>query len=579
MEGFTFMDDIRKGTLGSLLVFLRYLVRHNLSKLKLDCYAFLESIEGCFKEANMASKVQFTPHPLVPKIFNEELKNLIFKASKRFNRQRSKLLNDRQVLKAKRYIPQINPLSEAHITDWQVAPIPEALKKRRVEITGPANNTKLVIQMLSANESGDYPDTAMIDFEDSMKPSFDNVLTGYINCMGAVKGDLSFFDKGKSYQINSKQVYPMIRIRGLHLEESNILVDGEATSAGIVDLVVTAYSTLSYYQERGLNLKYYIPKCETSEEARFWDDVLVFLENELKLNRGDIKVSLLIETYPAACAIEEILYEVRDHAVALNVGRWDKIFSDIKVFAKSPDHIFRDRSLIGLNCPWMEAYAKRVIKICHRRGALAIGGMAAFTPGKTEGMRYEQNNKVLKDKTLEASWGHDGCWVSHPYFITSALSAFPTSNQLEKTLDEFDELASIEPEGGGPYTFESLRQNIRVGIVYLYHWKKDIGCIALDNLMEDLATLEISRAQVWQWRYHKVVLDNHKTVTTTYLREVFDEVEQELSLEINDGFGVKQATELCFEIFTEDKLRDFLVLENDIYDQGDQHDYELRSTL
>src|SRR5690606_7198059 len=297
----TFMDDIRKGTLGSLLVFLRYLVRHNLSKLKLDCYAFLESIEGCFKEANMASKVQFTPHPLVPKIFNEELKNLIFKASKRFNRQRSKLLNDRQVLKAKRYIPQINPLSEAHITDWQVAPIPEALKKRRVEITGPANNTKLVIQMLSANESGDYPDTAMIDFEDSMKPSFDNVLTGYINCMGAVKGDLSFFDKGKSYQINSKQVYPMIRIRGLHLEESNILVDGEATSAGIVDLVVTAYSTLSYYQERGLNLKYYIPKCETSEEARFWDDVLVFLENELKLNRGDIKVSLLIETYPAAC--------------------------------------------------------------------------------------------------------------------------------------------------------------------------------------------------------------------------------------------------------------------------------------
>src|SRR5690606_434638 len=149
----------------------------------------------------------------------------------------------------------------------------------------------------------------------------------------------------------------------------------------------------------------------------------------------------------------------------------------------------------------------------------------------------------------------------------------------EKTLDEFDELASIEPEGGGPYTFESLRQNIRVGIVYLYHWKKDIGCIALDNLMEDLATLEISRAQVWQRRYHKVVLDNHKTVTTTYLREVFVEVEQELSLEINDGFGVKQATELCFEIFTEDKLRDFLVLENDIYDQGDQHDYELRSTL
>lgn len=523
--------------------------------------------------------IQYSTHPLAQKIFDERLRKLIFKASKRFNRQRGELLNERQICKAKRFIPQINSMSEAHLTDWKVNSIPERLQKRRVEITGPANNTKLVIQMLSPNEFGDFPDTAMIDFEDSMKPSFDNILTGYVNCIGAVKGDLSFFDKGKEYQIPSDRVYPMIRIRGLHLDESNILVESEPTCAGMMDLIITAYLTHRFYKERGLNPKYYIPKCETAKEAKFWNDVLSFTEKELGLTAGEIKVSLLIETYPAACAIEEILYEIREHAVALNVGRWDKIFSDIKVFAKSPDHVLRDRSLIGLNCIWMEKYAKRVIKICHRHGALAIGGMAAFTPGKTEELRFEQNQKVLKDKQLEASWGHDGCWVSHPYFITSSLSAFTKENQLQEALQEFDEMESIEPEGGGPYTFSALRQNIRVGIAYIYYWNKDIGCIALDNQMEDLATLEISRAQVWQWLYHKVVLDNHKIVTTAYLKEVFDEVEKELLTELNDGFGVKQASDMCFDIFTEDKLRDFLVLENEIYDEGDQHEYELRPTL
>lgn len=523
--------------------------------------------------------IQFSSHPLAVKVFDEELKRILIKASKRFNRQRSNLLNERQVLKAKRYIPEINHLSEAHMTAWQVSNVPDSLMKRRVEITGPANNTKMVIQMLSANENGDFADTAMIDFEDSMKPSFDNVLTGYVNCIGAVRGDLSFFDNGKEYQISSKNVFPMIRIRGLHLDESNILVDNEPTCAGLVDLITTCYLTFRHYRERGLNPKYYIPKCETVQEARFWNNLLSFTEDELGLSRGEIKVSLLIETYPAACSVEEILYEVRDHAVALNVGRWDKIFSDIKVFAKSPDHILRDRSSIGLNSPWMENYAKRVIKICHRRGALAIGGMAAFTPGKTEELRYQQNLKVINDKKLEYSWGHDGCWVSHPYFITSALSVFKKDNQLDRMLEDFDEFDSIEPQGGGPYTFAALRQNIKVGITYLYYWDKDIGCIALDNQMEDLATLEISRAQVWQWLYHKVVLDNHKIVTPAYLREVFDEVEKELSSEINDGYGVKLASDKCFEIFTEEKLRDFLVFENDIYDQGDQHEYELRPTL
>ena len=232
-----------------------------------------------------------------------------------------------------------------------------------------------------------------------------------------------------------------------------------------------------------------------------------------------------------------------------------------------------------MNSPWMERYAKRVIKICHHHGALAIGGMAAFTPGKNEELRYQQNAKVLEDKKLEASWGHDGCWVSHPYFISSSLTAFTQDNQITKLLEDFDELESIEPEGGGPYSFKALRHNIRVGIAYLYYWNKDIACIALDNLMEDLATLEISRAQVWQWHYHKVVLDNHKIVTTSYLRDVFEEVEQELLSEISDGFGVKKAAEMCFDIFTEEKLRDFFILENDIYDQGDQHEFEVRPTL
>lgn len=527
----------------------------------------------------MSNRVHFSSHPLVHKIFDEDLKKLIFKISKRFNKQRNKLLNDRQILKAKRSVPEISPYTKAHKEEWNVGEIAPILQKRRVEIIGPACNTKLVAQMFSRNENGDSADAAIMDFEDSMKPSFDNVLLAYLNCLGAVKGDLEIFEKGKTYQMNSREVYPMIRIRGLHLDECNISVEDEATSASLMDLATTSYLTSHLYQDRGLNPKFYIPKIESALEAKFWNDVFIFLEEELHLKRGHIKVSLLIETYPAACAVEEILYELRERAVALNVGRLDKIFSDIKIFAKSKEHIFCDRSLIGLHCEWMEKYAKRVIKICHKHGALAIGGMTSFKPGKTEMIRHEQNQKIQEDKKREAHWGHDGCWVSHPYFIRAALSVFTKKNQVEMKLEDFNELCSIEPQGGGPYSFLALRQNVRLGICYLYHWSKDIGRIALEDQIEDLASFEISRAQVWQWNYHQVELDNFKKVSESYLRELFEEVEQEFLADFNDVYGLKKAKEWCFELFTENKMRDFLVCENDIYDQAEEYHYEIRPTV
>ena len=236
------------------------------------------------------------------------------------------------------------------------------------------------------------------------------------------------------------------------------------------------------------------------------------LEELSDLPVGTLRATFLIETLPAAFQMEEILYELRDHAAGLNVGRWDKIFSDIKVLRNHPDRVLADRASISLNRPWMRNYAERLIKICHRRGAFAMGGMAAFTPGGTAELRRAQTDKVVEDKEFEFSLGHDGCWVSHPYFIAPAMAAFPASNQLD-IVPEIDDEPDLLPIGTPPHTWEGLRKNVRVGIAYVKGWNQDIGCVAWDDLMEDLATLEISRAQTWQWLRHQVALDDGTPVT------------------------------------------------------------------
>lgn len=507
-------------------------------------------------------------------LFPSELLTLLTHLHQKFNYRRLELLKDRSV-RQETYDQGITPEfldknSEAVKGSWRVSPIPPELMRRRVEITGPVNSAKMVINMLNRTDEGARADMAMLDFEDSMKPSFENVLHGYKNVIGAVAGNLTAFVGDKKYQLNSQdKAYVMVRARGLHLDESNIKIHEEAVSGGLLDLAVCFFHTARMYLSQDLTPKYYIPKCEHFMEARWWNDVFTELEKALGLPVPTLRATFLIETLPATFQVEEILYEIREHAAGLNVGRWDKIFSDIKVLKNHPDRIMADRSSINMQKPWMENYAKRVIKICHDRGAFAMGGMAAFTPGKTKELREEQTKKVLVDKKREAEWGHDGCWVSHPYFIKTALEAMNFENQLHRKID-FDKYADILPKSDGPHTMEGLRTNIRVGIAYMQGWHKDIGCVAFDNLMEDLATLEISRAQAWQWLHHKINLDDGTQVTKELMRHVFDEEYQKILSEMREEapsqthseleLELKRARDAAYEIFTQDKLDDFLTL-------------------
>lgn len=514
-------------------------------------------------------------------LFPQELVSLLIELHREFEPERQRLLNERKSRQA-RYdqgeVPQfLDRQSEAVIGDWKVAPLPSELQCRRVEITGPVNSAKMVINMLNRNEAGARADMAMLDFEDSMKPSFPNVLQGYKNVIAAVGGQLTFAapaegtKPAKTYRLNPEDsAYVMVRVRGLHLDEVNVQVDNTPVSAGLLDLVTCFFHTAHLYREKNLTPKYYVPKTEHYLEARWWNQLFTRLQTSLEFPAGTLRATFLIETLPATFQVEEILYEIRDHAAGLNVGRWDKIFSDIKVLKNHPDRILADRSTINMKKPWMENYAKRIIQICHRRGAFAMGGMSAFTPGKTAQEREEQSQKVLEDKQREASWGHDGCWVSHPYFIGIAMQAFQSQNQLHMTLPDFDKYCDILPQGGGPYTMNGLRTNLRVGIAYIHGWNNNIGCVAFDNLMEDLATLEISRAQIWQWLHHRITLDDGHKVTSELVMQIFNEEREKILREWNDGTNhallekaLQQATNDAAAIFLKKELPDFLTLTSD----------------
>jgi malate synthase len=461
--------------------------------------------------------------------------------------------------------------------DWRVAPLPADLLCRRVEITGPINDTKMVINMLSRGADGARADAAMLDFEDSMKPAWGNVLQGVENLIGAARGTLGFVkpavggEPEKHYRLDPDDMpLLMARCRGLHLAESNLRVDGEPVSGGLMDLCLSAFHTAAPLIERGKTPKYYVPKVEHYLEARWWDRLLGRLEERLGLPESTLRATFLIETLPAAFQMEEILYELQRHAAGLNVGRWDKIFSDIKVLRMHPDRVLADRASISLNRPWMRNYAERLIRICHRHGAFAMGGMAAFTPGRTAELRERQTRKVVEDKELENSLGHDGCWVSHPYFIAPALSAFPQTHQLER-IPDIDDRPDLLPVGGGPRTLDGLRKNVRVGIAYVKGWNQDIGCVAWDDLMEDLATLEISRAQTWQWLHHGVALDDGDRVSRELVEGIFDQELERIEDEIRQAMSAlpEEAVEAEIElyrqaradagaIFTEREFRPFL---------------------
>ncbi|MBC7428882.1 MAG: isocitrate lyase [Bacteriovorax sp.] len=491
-------------------------------------------------------------------------------------------------------IPRTEILDDESLkSNWKVAAVPEDLQIRRVEITGPVNDTKMVINMLSRNADGSRADMAMLDFEDTMYPSWDNVIDGFYNVIGASTGKLSFQKnkESKVYKLNPKDMAGlMVRVRGLHLQEINLKIDGQYVSAGLFDLAMCFYHTAQKLVKRGITPKYYVPKIEYPMEACWWNDLFCTVQEELGFERGTLRATFLIETLPAAFNMEEILFELREHAVGMNVGRWDKIFSDIKTLKNHPSRISPDRGEINMKKFWMENYAKKLVNICHKRGAFAIGGMSAFTPGKDEEIREFQKKRVMADKINEFQLGHDGCWVSHPYFIGPALECFPKNNQVNFIDTDFPAHPNLMMEGTGPRTLQGLRTNIQVAIAYLIGMEKGLGCVSHNDMMEDLATLEISRTQVWQWKNYSVVLDDWETVNDELIIDVFQKEQERFLREIleNQTLSEKQrleeihilqkATTEGTALFTATALEPFLTTTSP-FKQSLTHKFERRTNM
>jgi len=448
---------------------------------------------------------------------------------RRFNRRRNELLAKRAERQLRLdagerpdFLPETQHLRES---EWKVAPLPADLLDRRVEITGPVDR-KMVINALNSGAS-----TFMADFEDSTTPTWTNLIEGQINLRDAVRRTIAFSDErtGKSYKLVERPAVLFVRVRGWHLDEAHVRVDGQAMSGGIFDFALFAFHNAKELLARGSGPYFYLPKLESHLEARLWNEIFVVAEQELGLPSGSIKATVLIETILAAFEMNEILYELRDHSAGLNCGRWDYIFSFIKKFSGDQSMILPDRAQVGMTVHFMRSYSRLTIKTCHSRGVSAIGGMSALIPIKND---PEANERAIAgvraDKEREAADGHDGTWVAHPGLVPVALEVFnrimPQPNQINKQLKDLhvtaEDLLRV-PEG--PVTEAGLRQNVAVGLGYIEAWLRGIGCVPLFNLMEDAATAEISRAQLWQWVHHGATLDNGTSVTVDLCHRFIDE--------------------------------------------------------
>jgi malate synthase len=457
--------------------------------------------------------------------------------------------------------------------EWQIAPVPDDLQDRRVEITGPVDR-KMVINALNSGAK-----TYMADFEDSHCPTWAGTIEGQINLMDAVDGSISFTSpEGKHYALNDRTAVLIVRPRGWHLVEKHVRVDGRPLSGSLFDFALFFFHNAAKLIDKGSGPYFYLPKLENHLEARLWNDVFIRAQEHLEIPRGTIKATVLIETILAAFETEEILYELREHMAGLNCGRWDYIFSIIKKFKNRPEYIFPDRAQVTMTRHCMRSYSLQVIKTCHRRGAHAMGGMAAQIPIKNDPVRNEAAlAKVREDKTREARDGHDGTWVAHPGLVAIAMEEFdramPQANQIDKRREDVQVSAADLlrcPEG--TISEEGLRDNVRVGIQYLAHWLDGNGCVPINHLMEDAATAEISRAQVWQWVHHpKGILQDGRQITLDLFREVMREECTRLKSTIGEAAFTqgkyKEAAELFESLISSDHLDEFLTLQ--AYEQLD----------
>jgi malate synthase len=448
---------------------------------------------------------------------------------------------------------------------WRVASIPADLQDRRTEITGPVDR-KMVINALNSGAK-----VFMADFEDATSPTWSNLIEGQANLCDAVRRTISFASPdGKQYKLNEKTAALMVRPRGWHLPEKHVLVDGQPISGSLFDFGLYFFHNAAELLKRGSGPYFYLPKMESHLEARLWNEVFNFAQDALNIPRGSIRATVLIETILATFETEEILYELREHSAGLNCGRWDYIFSFIKKFRNRPGFILPDRAQVTMTTPFMRAYCLNVIKVCHRRSAHAMGGMAAQIPIKNDPVANEAAlARVLADKEREAGDGHDGTWVAHPGLVPVALQAFdkhmPTANQISKQRDDVNvsakDLLSVPT---GTITEDGLRGNIRVGVQYLEAWLGGNGCVPLYNLMEDAATADISRSQIWQWLKHGAALaDGRKTTGALYdelLPQELARIEKEVGSARFSAGNYARAAKLFSEMSKSMQFAEFLTL-------------------
>ena len=505
-----------------------------------------------------------------PEILTDEAIEFLIALHKRFNRARLQLLRDRQ----KRQTDFDNGLfptfpqetKETRNGDWRVKQIPKDLQDRRVEITGPVER-KMVINALNSGAK-----TFMADFEDSNAPSWDNCMQGQQNLLDANKGVISYYDKrkDKNYSLKEKTAVLIVRPRGLHLAERHLFINDELASGSLVDFGLYAFHNAKTLLEKGSAPYFYLPKLEHYTEARWWDEVFNFAQHYMGLSRGTFKATVLIETITASYQLDEIIYELKNHIVGLNCGRWDYIFSYIKKFRNHGQFILPNRDQVGMTTPFMDAYSRLVIQRCHKRGILAIGGMAAQIPIKDDQKANAAAlEKVRADKEREAINGHDGTWVAHPGLVSIAMKEFdthmPQPNQMER-LREDDVITEADliaiPEG--TITEVGIRKNINVGILYLESWLRGNGCVALYNLMEDAATAEISRTQIWQWRKYQAQLDDGRKFTQTLYHIIFEEEVAKLKHLVGEtnlhNTKFLEAFELFNNLVVNDTFEEFLTL-------------------
>jgi malate synthase len=509
--------------------------------------------------------------PGFDRVLTSDALDFLAELHNRFNSRREDLLelrNDRQRRIDSGTFPDFLPSTKTiRESEWKTDPVPDCLQNRRVEITGPVDR-KMIINALNSGAN-----VFMADFEDSTSPTWENIIEGQYNLQDAVRRTINFISSdGKRYTLNDDVSVLKVRPRGWHLEEAHILINGKAASASLVDFGLFIFHNGKHLAEREQGPFFYLPKLESHQEAGLWNDVFTYSEKIFGLERGTIKATVLIETITAAFEMEEILYELREHVAGLNAGRWDYIFSIIKKFHKHRAFIMPDRAEITMNVPFMKAYAQQLVKICHKRGAHAMGGMSAFIPGKDEAVNVAAFEKVKADKEREVSQGYDGTWVAHPKLVNLARKVFDktlgnTPHQKHVLREDFTlkaaDLLDIA-SAPGKITENGFRTNVNVALLYVDSWLKGVGAAALYNLMEDAATAEISRAQLWQWIHHDAKMEGGRLANAALYHDVCEQEYQMIRKQFDaagrDTLSLSTARLILDRLILNPNFEEFLTL-------------------